>query len=78
MANNNSLELTLYGPWWGCGDWLFHSDDFSPEQEKKLCAKYPDATVFTHSWPSEAKPFYIMTMPQRLPPPTQAWMSLAL
>jgi len=35
-------------------------DDFSPEQEKKLCEKYPDSIVFTHSWPSKIKPFYIM------------------
>lgn len=34
-------------------------DDFSPEQEKKLCDLYPDAIVFTHSWPTDLKPFYI-------------------
>lgn len=34
-------------------------DDFSPEQEKKLCDLYPDAIVFTHSWPCNLKPFYI-------------------
>ena len=35
-------------------------EDFSPEQEKKLCGMYPDTIVFTHSWPSSIKPFYIM------------------
>ncbi len=35
-------------------------DDFSPEEEKKLCAMYPGDIVFTHSWPSSIKPFYIM------------------
>ncbi len=35
-------------------------DDFSPEQEKKLCEMHPDCIVFTHSWPSSIKPFYIM------------------
>jgi len=35
-------------------------DDFSPEQEKELCKKHPDKIVFTHSWPADHKPFYIM------------------
>ncbi len=35
-------------------------DDFTPEQERKLCAMYPGDIVFTHSWPSSIKPFYIM------------------
>ncbi|MBM3233892.1 aspartate--tRNA(Asn) ligase [Candidatus Pacearchaeota archaeon] len=35
-------------------------EDFTPEQEKKLCEMYPDSVVFTHSWPSSIKPFYIM------------------
>jgi aspartyl-tRNA synthetase len=35
-------------------------EDFSPEQEKKLCEMYKDEIVFTHSWPSAIKPFYIM------------------
>jgi len=35
-------------------------DDFSPEQERKLCALYPGDIVFTYSWPSSIKPFYIM------------------
>jgi len=34
--------------------------DFSPEQEKKLCEMYPGDIVFTSSWPSAIKPFYIM------------------
>ena len=36
-------------------------DDFTPEQEKKLCEKYKGNIIFTHSWPSKIKPFYIMT-----------------
>ena len=35
-------------------------EDFTPEQEKKLCSLYPDSIVFTYSWPSSLKPFYIM------------------
>ena len=35
-------------------------EDFTPEQEKKLCSLYPDSIVFTYSWPSVLKPFYIM------------------
>lgn len=35
-------------------------EDFTPEQEKKLCNLYPGDLVFTHSWPSSIKPFYIM------------------
>jgi aspartyl-tRNA synthetase len=35
-------------------------EDFSPEQEKKLCEMYPGDLVFTHSWPTSIKPFYIM------------------
>jgi aspartyl-tRNA synthetase len=35
-------------------------DDFSPEQEKKLCDMHKGDIVFTHSWPSSIKPFYIM------------------
>jgi len=34
-------------------------EDFSPEQEKKLCEMYPNSIVFTHSWPASIKPFYI-------------------
>ncbi|MFH1584185.1 MAG: amino acid--tRNA ligase-related protein, partial [Actinomycetota bacterium] len=34
-------------------------EDFTPEQEKKLCEMYPDSIVFTYSWPSKLKPFYI-------------------
>lgn len=35
-------------------------EDFTPEQEKILCNLYPGDIVFTHSWPSSIKPFYIM------------------
>ncbi|MEK6844773.1 MAG: amino acid--tRNA ligase-related protein, partial [Nanoarchaeota archaeon] len=35
-------------------------EDFTPEQEKKLGNLYPDNIVFTYSWPSSLKPFYIM------------------
>jgi len=35
-------------------------EDFTPEQEKKLCEMYVGDIVFTHSWPSAIKPFYIM------------------
>jgi aspartyl-tRNA synthetase len=35
-------------------------EDFTPEEEKKLCALYPGDIVFTHSWPTSIKPFYIM------------------
>lgn len=35
-------------------------EDFTPEEERKLCAMYPGEIVFTHSWPSSIKPFYIM------------------
>ena len=36
-------------------------EDFTPEQERKLCEIYKDNIVFTYSWPSKIKPFYIMT-----------------
>ena len=35
-------------------------EDFTPEQERKLCEMYPGDIVFTHSWPAKIKPFYIM------------------
>ena len=35
-------------------------EDFTPEQERKLCEKYEGDIVFVHSWPSSLKPFYIM------------------
>jgi aspartyl-tRNA synthetase len=35
-------------------------EDFTPEQERVLCEKYPGDIVFTYSWPSSIKPFYIM------------------
>ncbi len=34
-------------------------EDFTPEQEKKLCEMYPGDIVFTYSWPASIKPFYI-------------------
>lgn len=34
-------------------------EDFTPEQEKKLCEMYPGDIVFVHSWPTSIKPFYI-------------------
>ncbi|MEM3405441.1 MAG: aspartate--tRNA(Asn) ligase [Candidatus Pacearchaeota archaeon] len=37
-----------------------YEEDFTPEQEKKLCDLYKDNIVFVHSWPSSLKPFYIM------------------
>ncbi len=35
-------------------------EDFTPEQERKLCSMFPGDIVFTHSWAAELKPFYIM------------------
>src|SRR3989344_2304378 len=35
-------------------------EDFTPEQERKLCAMYRGDIVFVHSWPATLKPFYIM------------------
>jgi len=35
-------------------------EDFTPEQEKKLCGLYPNTIIFTYSWPTSLKPFYIM------------------
>lgn len=35
-------------------------EDFTPEQEIKLCEMYPGDLIFTHSWLSSLKPFYIM------------------
>ncbi len=35
-------------------------EDFTPEQEKKLCEMYPGDIIFTYSWPASIKPFYIM------------------
>ncbi len=40
-------------------------EDFTPEEERKLCEMYPGDLVFTHSWPSSIKPFYIMTKDER-------------
>ncbi len=44
---------------------LKFGDDFSPEHEKKLCEMYPDSIVFTYSWPTALKPFYIMTKDEK-------------
>lgn len=35
-------------------------EDFTPEEERKLCDMHKGDIVFTHSWPSSIKPFYIM------------------
>ncbi|MEK6761067.1 MAG: aspartate--tRNA(Asn) ligase [Nanoarchaeota archaeon] len=35
-------------------------EDFTPEQERKLCEMHKGDIVFTHSWPASIKPFYIM------------------
>lgn len=35
-------------------------EDFTPEQERKLCEMYKGDLIFTHSWPALIKPFYIM------------------
>ena len=35
-------------------------EDFTPEQERKLCEMHKGEIVFTHSWPASLKPFYIM------------------
>ncbi len=35
-------------------------EDFTPEEERKLCNMHKGNIVFTHSWPSKIKPFYIM------------------
>jgi len=40
-------------------------DDLSPDNERELNRKYPDTVVFVHSWPSEIKPFYIMTKDEK-------------
>lgn len=40
-------------------------EDFTPEEERKLCEMYPGDIVFTHSWPASLKPFYIMTQNEK-------------
>jgi len=45
---------------------LKYGEDFSPEAEKKLCEIYKDDIVFTHSWPSNLKPFYILPKDKKL------------
>ena len=41
-----------------CGGKL--GEDFTPEEERKLCEMYPGDIVFTYSWPTDIKVFYIM------------------
>ena len=43
-----------------------YNDDFNAEDEKKLCEMYPDSIIFTHSWPSSIKPFYILPKDKKL------------
>ena len=45
---------------------LKNGDDFSSEDEKKLCNMFPDAIIFTHSWPLSLKPFYILLKDKKL------------
>jgi len=40
-------------------------EDLSPENERELNRKFPDTVVFVHSWPSDIKPFYIMTKDEK-------------
>jgi nondiscriminating aspartyl-tRNA synthetase len=40
-------------------------EDFTPEEERKLCEMYPGDLIFTHSWPTSIKPFYIMTKDEK-------------
>ena len=43
-----------------------YGEDFTPEDEKKLCDAYPGTIVFTHSWPTKLKPFYILPKENKL------------
>src|SRR3989344_7753463 len=45
---------------------LKYGDDFSPEDEKKLCEMFPDTIIFTYNWPSSLKPFYILPKDKKL------------
>ena len=45
---------------------LKNGDDFSPEDERKLCNMFPDTIIFTHSWPLSLKPFYILPKDKKL------------
>ena len=45
---------------------LKNGDDFSPEDERKLCNMFPDTIIFTHSWPISLKPFYILPKDKKL------------
>jgi nondiscriminating aspartyl-tRNA synthetase len=46
LMNENEIKMKI-------------GDDFEPEAERKLCELFPNHIVFTHSWPSSIKPFYI-------------------
>ena len=39
---------------------LKYGEDLSPDDEKKICAKFKDDIVFVHSWPTNLRGFYIM------------------
>ena len=43
-----------------------NGDDFSPEDEKKLCNMFPDTIIFTYNWPISLKPFYILPKDKKL------------
>ncbi len=43
-----------------------YGEDFSPEDEKRLCEMFPDTIIFTHSWPLSLKPFYILPKDKKL------------
>src|SRR3989338_8485308 len=45
---------------------LKNGDDFSSEDERKLCNMFPDTIIFTHSWPISLKPFYILPKDKKL------------
>ena len=45
---------------------LKNGDDFSPEDEKKLCNMFPDTIIFTYNWPISLKPFYILPKDKKL------------
>jgi len=45
---------------------LKYGEDFTPENEKKLCSLYPDTIIFIHSWPLSLKPFYILPKDKKL------------
>mgnify|MGYP001612610135 CR=1 FL=1 len=45
---------------------LQYNEDFTPENEKKLCEMFKDDIVFIHSWPISLKPFYILPKDKKL------------